>query len=244
MTNLRTYLVKVLGIIPSRSGSKRVFKKNVKLLAGQPLITYTFKEAKQASLLTRLIVSTNDPLVMEIAQKEGIELPYKRPEEFCTDTSSDYDVILHAVNFFAQQGEVFDAIAYLRPTSPFKSALLIDNCIRQLQSSSTLTSVRTVTSSTGVFHPFWMYRSEGEELRPFIEGVKISDYYQSQLLPKCFRLNGVVDILKTENLMAGKDIYGSSIGFQELTEEQSMDIDTEYDFKLCEFLMSQQRGSL
>jgi len=231
-------MIKV-GLIPARSGSKGVKSKNVRFLNGKPLIAYTIQAALDSKLLDRVIVSTDSESFAEIAQSYGAEVPFLRPSEISEDNTPDLPVMQHMIEWLINnEGYMSDYLVYLRPTSPFKTGEMIDGALYKIMSSESHTGLRSVTPSEGGFHPYWMFREVGGALKSFIDGIKIDDYYQRQLLPACFRLNGVIDILKSENIK-NNILYGEKISYYELTEEESLDIDNEFDFRLAEFIMKE-----
>jgi CMP-N,N'-diacetyllegionaminic acid synthase len=228
----------IVALIPARGGSKGIKGKNIKLLNGKPLIAFSIEAALKCKVINRIIVSTDNAEIASIAIKYGAEVPFMRPPEISTDQTPDQPVMQHCINWL-NVNENFqpEYLAYLRPTTPFKTAILIENCFIKISNSKTATSLRTVTKSEGVFHPYWMYKTEKDELKPFIDGINIKEYYRRQMLPECYRLNGVIDILRPEIFMNQNDIYGKNIIYNELNEKQSVDIDNEFDFAFAEFLM-------
>lgn len=234
----------IIALIPARAGSKGVVGKNIRLLNGKPLIAYSIEAAKNCKVVSRVIVSTDSEEIAAIAKKYGAEVPFIRPKEIASDTTPDRQVMEHCINWLKENENYRpDYLAYLRPTTPFKTADLIQNCFKMILKTIEATSLRTITISVGVYHPYWMFKPNNEKLVPFIEGVSIKNYYQRQMLPKCFRLNGVVDILRPDVFMKNKDIYGENmIGF-EIDEKQSVDIDTEFDLKFAEFLIKEREES-
>lgn len=230
--------MKVLGIIPARCGSKRVIDKNIKLLNGRPLIEYTIDAAKQSRRLDRFIVSTDCNKIADVCKKAGAELPFLRPSEIADDVAADKAYILHALDFLKKNENYRpDAVMILRPTSPFKTAKIIDEVIELLENTKA-DSVRTMTISEGVFHPYWMYKKgDNNKAISFSEEASSGKYYQSQLLPEVFRLNGVVDIIMVETIESAEYLYGSDMRILEVEEEFAIDIDTEMDFKIAEMLM-------
>ena len=232
--------MRVLGLIPARAGSKRLPRKNLLPLAGEPLIGHTIRAGQASSLITDLIVSTDCEEIAKVAREYGVDVPFLRPAEISGDESSDRDVLLHALNFYQRHGIIFDVVSYLRPTTPLKTPTLVDMAISKLKSDDSLTGVRSVTKVSGIFHPYWSYRPEGGELRPFVEGTRPEEYYQSQKLPECLRLNGVSDALRPKVIAASKNIFGDSLGFVETNEIRSVDIDTNLDFLFCEAILGNQ----
>jgi len=236
------YKMKTLAIIPARGGSKRLPGKNIKDLGGKPLLAYTIEAARQAPSISRVLVSTDSDKIAQVAKQWGAEVPFMRPAELAADAVPDRPVLQHALRWLEEhEGQKYDLLAYLRPTAPFKSVSLIEECIARLKGDQQLTCVRTVTHSEGVFHPYWMFRDQQGELAAFIDGISIDTYFRSQLLPECLRLNGVVDILRTSLVMEGDSHWGAHMGFVVTDDLDSVDIDTEFDFQFCEFLLSRRQ---
>ncbi len=228
-----------IGLIPARGGSKRVPGKNIKMLGGKPLIAYTIEAARKSSLLDRVIVSTDDEEIAEVALRHGAEVPFLRPKELAGDTTGDYPLIDYMIKELQRsENQKTDKIVYLRPTSPFKTVEIIDQCIQK--ATDKYSCIRTVTKAEGVYHPYWMFREEEGKLQAFVDGIDLKEYYQRQLLPDCYRLNGVVDIFYAQQVATG-DLYGDRIGYVELNDRQSIDIDTEEDFRYCMFLMGENK---
>ena len=227
-----------VALIPARAGSKTVAKKNIKLLNGIPLIAYTIKMALKNPRINKVIVSTDDEEIAGIAKKYGAEVPFLRPVELAQDNTPDRPVILHTLTWL-KKNEQFepDLLIYLRPTSPFKTNPIIDECLNMIESEKELTSLRTVNIAEGTDHPYWMFKNENNLLKPFIDNIRISKYYQRQLLPSCYKLNGVVDILKPNIVNNNENIFGNNIGFVEIDRLNAIDIDDELDFSFAEFLI-------
>jgi len=120
--------MEILGIIPARAGSKRIPHKNTRLLKGKPLIAYTI-EAAQESMVNRLILSSDDPVAIDIALSYGVEVPFTRPAELSTDNATTLDVVVHAVNNL-NSGYEPDIVVVLEPTSPLRTASDIDELLR------------------------------------------------------------------------------------------------------------------
>lgn len=228
---------KNIGLIPARGGSKGVPRKNIRVVKGKPLIAYTIQAALASRTLDRVIVSTDDEEIASIAVDCGAEVPFMRPVELAQDSSPDIEVVKHLISWCRKSGLEPNIIAYLRPTTPFKQADMIDTTVSQLSESTGLTSIRSVTAVEGVHHPYWMFKKERDRLYSFIDGISADTYYQRQRLPECFRLNGVVDVFRAENLDKYAGMYGPVIGKYEVDENSSLDIDTELDLKLFELLL-------
>ena len=227
----------VLGVIPARGGSKRVKRKNIRPLAEKPLIAYTIQSAIKSKKINRLIVSTDDPEIAKIAEEYGAEVPFLRPASLAQDDTPDQPVFQHALKSLSKQdGYEPDIVLNLRPTTPFKTPKTIAKVIEKMRETKA-DIVRTMSPVEGVNHPYWMYNMKSDcKMVPFLDTINVSDYYQRQLLPEVYRINGVVDaytkgtIIKG-NMLANKNLYGLVI-----SEEESIDIDTEFDFLLSEYL--------
>ncbi|MEC7276617.1 MAG: acylneuraminate cytidylyltransferase family protein [Bdellovibrionota bacterium] len=229
-----------IGIIPARAGSKRIPNKNIKSLMGKPLIQYTIEQSLQAKELDRVFISTDSEEIAEIGKSLGAEVPYLRPRELAGDKSNDYDVLSHFLDWFKnEENNEVDSLVYLRPTTPFKKNEHINQAVAKFRKGN-YTGLRSVTRVEGVHHPYWMYKSdESELLSSIVPGVTLEKYFQSQLLPECFRLNGVVDIISPK-MMTKESLYGKKVGYFEIENKFSLDIDTMEDFEYCEYLMNKQ----
>lgn len=224
-------------LIPARGGSKRLPGKNIKELNGKPLIAYTIEVCLRTIDLDRIIVSTDDDEIAAIAKGYGVEVPFIRPDYLSVDNIGDRDVMLHLIDWLKNnENYEFDNLIYLRPTTPFKTPEMICEGLAMLKDSK-YSAIRSVTESKGVFHPYWMFKNENDTLKPFVEGISLEDYYQSQLLPECLRLNGVVDITRVETIINNKNLYGDAIGFMKIEEERAIDIDTDFEFQMCDFFI-------
>jgi len=150
----------ILGIIPARGGSKGVPRKNIVDLGGKPLIYYTIKAAKESGRLDRLVLSSEDAEIIDIAKSLGVEVPFVRPAEYAQDHVGDQPVLQHALNALKKlDGYQPELVLYLKPTIPFRSSTDIENVIQKLKSKK-VDSVRTVTETTGVNHPYWMFNMD------------------------------------------------------------------------------------
>lgn len=228
-----------LAIIPARSGSKRVPNKNIKMLGNIPLIAHTIRAALESQYLDRIVVSTDSEEIAQVALEFGADVPFIRPSELAEDQTPDQPVLRHALQYLKEKDDYRpDIILNLRPTTPFKTAHTIDNVILKIEDPDT-DIVRTMSLVEGVHHPYWMYKLKGDGYAtPFINGIYIKNYYQSQLLPKAYRINGVVDAYKTYIIYDGDILSNDNMKTVVVPEEESIDIDTEFDFKICESLIS------
>lgn len=235
--------MKTLGLIQARGGSKSVPKKNIRLLNNKPLIAYTIAAASKSKKLDRVILSTDSKEIADIALKYGAEVPFLRPNDLAKDLTPDKPVWQHAVRWMNENADYFpEAIAILRPTTPFKTSEIIDSAI-DLFIKTGADSVRSVSRVNPSSHPYWMF-TLGDDGKgdPFCKGISIEKYYQGQLLPEAYSLNGVVDVLRTDNLFQNKSLWGEDMRLHIVEEDYAVDIDTELDFLVCEALLKQKNG--
>lgn len=229
---------KIVAIIPARGGSKRIPRKNIKLLAGKPLIYYTIKEAKASKYIDRIIVTTDDPEIAEIAKKYGAETPFLRPKQLSgDDIGSDIKVYQHAVNYLEKQEHYhIDFIVELQPTAPLRTAEYIDAAIIKLIS----TEADSVSSVTPVReHPLLMRKVENDRLVNFISFDK--KYTRSQDYPNIYRFNGAIYAVRRNVLMEQNTDIGDDTRVVIMPEELSIDIDTSLDFTFAEVILKKNK---
>jgi len=203
--------MKVLAIIPARSGSKGVPGKNIKMLGTKPLLQYTAEAALKSSLLTDVIISTDSEEIAAIARNCGIEVPFIRPAALATDTASSIDVVMHALNFLEQQGRCYDAVCLLQPTNPFRSVGFIDKAIikfEQMQADSLL-SVLPVPHE---YNPHWIFVPTGDGSLKIVTGDPEIIKRRQDLPPAYFR-DGSIYLTKTSVIQKQHSFYGDRIGY-------------------------------
>ncbi|RLD25695.1 MAG: acylneuraminate cytidylyltransferase family protein [Bacteroidetes bacterium] len=224
--------MKILGIIPARGGSKSVPTKNIKLLNGKPLLQYTVDVAKKTKNISRLILSSDDDAIIEVAQQLNLEVPFKRPLDLAKDDTPTLPVIQHALKFYIAKGVYFDAVCLLQVTSPFKTTEFIDKAIEKfiVSGADALVSVQQVPDK---FHPHWTFRVNNENnLELFTGEEKIISRRQD--LPKSYHRDGVIYITKTNVLLEQNSLYGSKLSYIESSTDKVINIDTMYDWERAE----------
>lgn len=226
---------KVLAIIPARGGSKGIPRKNIKKLNGKPLIAYTIDEAKKSKYIHRVIVSTEDKEIAEISRKFGAEVPYLRPLQLSQDDSPTIDCVIHMINWLKEKENYTpDYVCLLQCTSPLRTFENIDGAINKAIS---LGMDGVVSICEAEVNPYWTNVMDDDKLKYFIEeGEKIT---RRQDLPKVYRINGAIYLIKTNILLDKKTFETDNITGYIMSNESSMDIDTEIDFKVAELLMKE-----
>ncbi len=229
--------MKVLAVIPARGGSKGIPRKNIHLLAGKPLITYTIEAALQSQYRLRVVVSTEDEKIAEVAQAAGAEVPFLRPAELARDDTPTFPVIQHALQWLEQHDDYQpELVVLLQPTSPLRGSEHIDQALELILSSE----ADSVVSLCEAEHsPYWMKKVDAEgRVSPFI--VTEGEYTQRQALPKVYRLNGAIFVTRPEVIMRENRLLGDDTRAYIMDQGDSIDIDTELDFKLAELLIKQR----
>jgi N-acylneuraminate cytidylyltransferase len=219
----------LLALIPARGGSKGILRKNIKTLFDKPLINWTINAAKQAKCIDRIIVSTDDLEIAEIAKKCGAEVPFLRPSELATDETPGIEPALHAI----EKIPGFDWLILLQPTSPLRTASDIDGifnfCQKQLASSAV--SVCEVSK-----HPYLMYQMDKSlNLQPLVSNR--SEIIRRQDFPNVFSLNGALFLARVDWLIKNKSFIGvDTLGFT-MPVERSIDLDTAFDWNMAEQIL-------
>ncbi len=233
---------KVLGIILARGGSKRIPGKNIKPLGGKPLIVWSIEAAQQSQTLDRVILSTDDPAIAEVAKAAGCEVPFMRPAEFAGDGVTDFPVFTHALSWLKEhEGYTPDIVVQLRPTSPLRTAQHIDDAVRLLAAHPDADSVRTVTEPEQ--SPYKMYAVDADGyLAPLltIPGKKESFNLPSAELPLAYKHVGYVDAIWYRTLMEKNQMTGTKLLPLVIPDAQS-GINTLTDWERYEYLIQKRK---
>ena len=203
---------KIIAIIPARGGSKSIPKKNIIDLGGFPLIAYSIVAAKMSKLISRVIVSTDSKEIAEISKKYGAEVPFLRPAEFATDTSGDFEVFKHAMDWMKQnEGYLPEYWVHLRPTTPLRDPELVDKGIEEILKQPEATSLRSGHELRESPHKCFMIEN-GFFVGLFPED-KRPEYYNlpRQSFPPVYQPDGYVDIWKTKIIMDTGMLHGPKI---------------------------------
>lgn len=242
MSNVQIAPRTVLGIIPARGGSKGIPRKNIRLLDGKPLIAYTASAAKGSRLLSRTLLTTDDREIVEVGKALGLDVPFLRPAELAEDRTPMIEVVLHAIRWVQNQGERFDAVCLLQPTSPLRNAETIDRCIARLwdRDADSVTSVRPVPHE---YNPHWVYFETSDGLLRLSTGEP-EPISSRQQLPPAYHHDGGVVVTKTNVLLSRGSLYGARTLGVVSPEQEACDIDTEEQWKSLEQKLKSAHGSL
>ena len=229
--------MKVLGIVTARGGSKGVPRKNVKLLAGKPLLQYTADAARAAKTLVKTILTTDDKEIAEVGKQCGLEVPFLRPPELARDDTPTLPVLQHAVRFLEERGERYDAICLLQPTNPMRKASDIDACVALLEKTG-VDSVVTMLPVPAEYNPHWVYFKSDDGTFRLSTGEK-TPIPRRQLLPPAFHREGSVYVMRRDVLMEKNSLFGESTAGHPMDPTQCVNIDTMEDWADAERLISQ-----
>jgi len=246
----------VVAIIPARGGSKGVLGKNIVPFMGHPLIAFTIAAAMQSKSITRTIVSTDSEEIAQIARKYGAEVPFLRPTEFATDTSTDREFLVHAIHWFIEhEGVAPECFVHLRPTSPLRESALIDQAIELIQQNPQATSLRSAHLASKTPYKWFELDAAG-----YFVGIRPEDarpeYYNlpRQSFPPVYDPNGYVDVVRTAQLLTLESVHGARmLGFitpfcHEIDSLDDLDfmqyLADKYGSPLLSFLNEQQRLSV
>ena len=233
----------VLYIIPARGGSKGLPQKNIKLLCGKPLISWSIETgiASKQKFPGRVLVSTDDSKIADVAVKYGAEVPFLRPDELAQDTTPSMDVVLHAINFFQSKGEEFDLVVMLEPTSPQRDANDIIGAIELLITTPTAESVVGV-SQTESAHPAFLVSIKNGFIFPY--GKQAIQVVRRQDIDELFFFEGSMYVSKTESLVKRKSFYHEKTLGYVMPKWKSFEVDDTVDFIIIESLMNAKKNGL
>ncbi|MFC1723151.1 cytidylyltransferase domain-containing protein [Nanoarchaeota archaeon] len=226
----------ILCIIPARGGSKRIPKKNIALLKGKPLISYTIEAAVTSGLFASVIVSTEDDEIASVSESSGAVV-YKRDPKLASDTATVVETCLDVLEVYEGSGKTCSHICVLLPTSPFRTSEDIQSAMLKLMQSNG-NAVMAVTSYE--IPPFWALSEREGFLSPHFGKQYM---IRSQDLPSVSVDNGAIYIVETEVFKKEKLFYTSKLVGYHMSRDRSIDIDESLDLHFAEFLMSKNSMS-
>ena len=225
--------IRILGLTLARGGSKSVPRKNIKLIAGVPLIAHTISEALKSKLITRYIVSTDDEEIQQVAIQCGAEAPFLRPSEFSSDNASSVSAMQHAVDWVEkQEGVKYDYIVELMCTNPLKTVEDIDASIEKL----ILTKADSVIAVHQLedHHPARIKKIINDKITDFCV-PEIPESRRQDLTPDAYIRSGSIYALKRDYLMIEGKRYGSDNSRPYILPQERV-VDTEIDFMIAKLM--------
>ncbi len=231
-------MTEVLAIIPARGGSKGIPRKNILDFSGHPLLTYSIAAGLNAKSINRVIVSTDDMEIAEIARCYGAEIPFLRPAQYAQDNTPDLPVFVHALQWLIRHEDYRpDVVVHLRPTSPLRRVKQIDASVQLLLDHPKADSVRTVITPSQNPFKMWTIQANGF-LKPLIKTKRQEAYnLPRQVLPKVFWQTGYMDAIRTSTILEKHSMTGNRILPLVLNPSDWIDIDTPDDWQKAENLL-------
>jgi len=226
-------MMETIAVIPARSGSKGVIDKNIKLLAGRPLLAYSIAAARSTSGVERVIVSTDSRRYADIAIEYGAEVPFLRPVVISADNSTDYEWISHILDWMRrEEGGVPDYLVHLRPTTPLRESDKIEKAIESLKKNDEATALRSVHEMAE--SAYKTVEVDKNYLKRICSGSFDLDAGNRprQEFPKTYITNGYVDIYKSAHILKNNKILGNKV--MAYKTNRVFEIDTPDDFDCLE----------
>ncbi|MEO6410737.1 MAG: acylneuraminate cytidylyltransferase family protein [Burkholderiaceae bacterium] len=223
--------MKTFALIPARGGSKGISRKNVKTIAGKPLIVWTIEAALRSTGLDAVVVSTDDAEIADVACRAGAQVPFMRPAALAQDDTPGLAPVLHALDELSQ----FDAVLLLQPTSPLRDTTDIEACLRLARERD---SPSVVSVSEPDAHPSWIYRlTEHGTLEALVPALAVS---RRQDLAPVFALNGAIYFAQKHWLRSTRKLVTEQTLAYVMDRERAIDVDTPLDWKLAELLLNER----
>ena len=229
--------MKFLFLIPARGGSKGIPGKNIKELAGKPLIHYSLELAREFAGDEDICVSTDDDKIAACIAELDYKVPFKRPEELSTDTAGSYEFIMHAIEFYEELGKEYDAVVLLQPTSPLRKVEHVKEML-EMYSENTDMLVSVCKPEHNPICVSFVEDKQGNLKRLFGEESTLR-----QDVPEVFNYNGAIYIMNIKSLKNGSYNDFEVIKKYEMDTVSSLDLDTPEDWEYMEFILQKSKAS-
>lgn len=228
---------KVVALIPARAGSKGVPNKNIRLLGAHPLLAWSIAACLKTKVIDRVIVSTDSEDYATLARSLGAEAPFLRPAEISGDRSTDYDFVLHALNWLRESSSEPDLIAHIRPTTPFRDPELMSRAIEYFKAAKTATALRSVHEMSESAYKTFEIAATGE-LKCVGSGNTALDAANNarQSFPKTYQANGYIDVLSASFIRKQGLLHGDYV--LPFITPRVTEVDSEDDFQYLEYQLS------
>jgi YrbI family 3-deoxy-D-manno-octulosonate 8-phosphate phosphatase len=230
----------VLAIIPARGGSKGIPRKNIRSFAGYPLIAYSIAAGLQAKTVTRVIASTDDPEIADVARQCGAETPFLRPAEFAQDNSTDLPLFQHALQWLDEhEGYKPDVVVQLRPTSPLRQRDCVDRAVNTLLAHPDADSVRGVVAAGQNPHKMWVLSGEDAPMKNLLSLPGLDEPYNAprQVLPPIYWQTGHIDAIRRETILQKGSMSGERVYPLVIDARYTVDIDNLNDWARYEAMV-------
>ena len=228
--------MKTLYVIPARGGSKGIPHKNIKPLAGKPLIGYSIDVARQLAADDDICLTTDDPEIAATAESMGLNVPFLRPASLATDTCGTYEVLIHALDFYRDSGIDYDTLVLLQPTSPMRTA----DDVRAAQALYSPDIDMVVTVKEAASNPYYnCYETDNDGFLHISKGD--GGYTRRQDAPKVWEYNGAVYVINVESLRRMPLSAFTRRRMSVMPAERSVDLDTPVDWLIAEKLIENSK---
>ena len=231
---------RVYGFVFARGGSKGVPRKNVRLLAGRPLIAHAIEAARRSRWLERVLVSTDDAELAAVARQFGAEVPFMRPAELARDDSPEWMAWRHALNFLAEQeGAMPDVFVSVPTTAPLREPADIDACVDEfLKGEADI----VITIRRAARSPYFNMVRLDEGGGAHLVIAPPAEVNQRHAAPRVYDMTTVAYVTSPGYVLRAAGCFAGRTRAVEIPEERAVDIDTEYDFRIAEFLMQARQS--
>lgn len=235
-------MISVLGILPARAGSKGIKNKNLRILAGKPLLSWSAEALAHTKGIEIKICSTDSRKIAEIAIQSGLEVPFLRPGNLATDESPVIGTISHALSWFAERGKVFSHVVLIQATSPTVSPADIENglrIIREGRADSVVTAVEVSPHS----HPAIIFEESGDSRVRWLLG-NLETSRRRQDWSRYLARTGLLYIFSVSDILEKGSLWGERIAYIEVASDRAISIDLEEDFAKAEQYFSTRQGAM
>jgi CMP-N-acetylneuraminic acid synthetase len=232
--------MKIVGLIPARSGSKSIPQKNIIELGKHPLIAYSIAAARLSRYIEDIVVSTDSEKIANIARKYEASVPFLRPQEISQDSSLDIEFFRHYLSFLEEKAmDIPDLVVHLRPTTPLREIRVIDDAIKYMINNNKATSLRSMYKTH--LTPYKMFRRNGEHAASFLNYEGDREFYNlpRQKFEDSYIPNGYVDIIRPSVLKKTGLLHGNNMKLWETDE--IVDIDSQKNYLLAKQILQEER---
>lgn len=225
----------VLGIITARGGSKGIPNKNIRLVAGKPLISYSVEAAKSSQMLSDFILSTDSEEIANCASEYGLNTIDLRPSIYATDTARNIDVVIYEIKKYEQNHNItVDIVVLLQPTAPMRTSKDIDKALQIFHENEGQSLISVYKANFA--HPQIMYYLSNQRAKPVLSDVK--EINRRQEFRDVYVRNGALYIATRNQLVLRENLIGENSLIYEMPRSRSINIDEPYDLELAEWMMS------
>jgi len=232
--------MKIIAFIFARGGSKGLPNKNIKILNGKPLIAWSIEHAKKINRIDRVIVSTDSEEIAKIAREFGAEVPFMRPLELATDESPEWLSWKHAIKWVENKYDNFDIFLSLPPTSPLRSKIDVENCLKSISDKSDVIVGITKSSRSPWFN--MVKKNKNKSLSILMDTKKRINNRQDS--PDTFDLTTIAYVATPDFIKKSNGVFDGKVFGVEIPPERAIDIDTKFDFEIAEYLINKNKQKI